>query len=104
MPAFAYDAPGAPATLRVGDVIGAPVVNGTGDAVGTVDDLLVAASAEAPRAVLSVGGFLGIGDRLVSVPYGALSIARTDDGPGIAYEATEGALEALPTFAYANDG
>ncbi len=48
--------------------------------------------------MLSVGGFLGLGDRLVVVPYDSLKMAANKIMlPG----ATKEALKALPEFKYA---
>ena len=49
-------------------------------------------------AVLSVGGFLGMGERLVVVPFGSMQIAGNRVMlPG----GTKDALKALPEFEYA---
>lgn len=53
---------------RVSKLIGAPVFNDQGEQFGMIDDVLVAASGGEPTAILSVGGFLGVGNKLVAVP------------------------------------
>ncbi|MGE5537128.1 MAG: hypothetical protein ACM30I_00810 [Gemmatimonas sp.] len=53
----------------------------------------------APRAVLSVGGFLGIGDHLVALPYDTLKIS--EDRIVVA-GGTREQLKALPQFKYAS--
>ncbi|MEE3627418.1 PRC-barrel domain-containing protein [Nitrospirillum sp. BR 11752] len=62
---------------RSSKIVGAKVVNDQNDTVGTVDDLIISQKDSVPYAILSVGGFLGVGDRLVAVPYSALQV--TDD-------------------------
>ena len=52
---------------------------------------------KAPFVVLSVGGFLGVGDRLVVLPYDQL---RTAGGKVVLPGATKDALKALPEFKY----
>jgi hypothetical protein len=42
--------------------------------VGTIDDLIVTFGGQAPYAVLSVGGFLGIGTKYVVLPFTNLQI------------------------------
>jgi sporulation protein YlmC with PRC-barrel domain len=52
----------------VSKVIGVTVYNGNGDAIGKISDLLMDPQARVATAILSVGGYLGVGDRLVQVP------------------------------------
>lgn len=62
------------AGYRSSKIVGSPVVNEANETIGTVDDLLVAPSDKVLYAVLSVGGFLGMGERLVVVPFTNLKI------------------------------
>ena len=57
---------------RASKVIGSGVVNDANETIGTIDDLLVSPDGKQPYAVLSIGGFLGMGTRLVVVPYDTL--------------------------------
>jgi hypothetical protein len=83
---------------RSSKVVGASVVNDANDTVGKIDDLLVAPDGRALFAVLSVGGFLGVGDRLVVVPFDSLKMANNKVRlPG----ATKEQLKSLPEFKYA---
>ncbi len=85
---------------RASKVIGSTVYGGDGnDSIGSVDDLIVPRDGGNLVAILSVGGFLGIGAKLVAVPYERLQYNAERDRwmlPG----ATKEALTALPTFAY----
>ena len=49
---------------RTSKVVGATVVNEANETVGTIDDLIVTPGGQTPYAVLSVGGFLGIGTKV----------------------------------------
>ncbi len=83
---------------RASKIIGGTVVNEANETVGKVDELLIGADGRTPYAVLSVGGFLGLGERLVVVPYDSLKMAANKIMlPG----ATKEALQALPEFKYA---
>ncbi|KJV09683.1 photosystem reaction center subunit H [Elstera litoralis] len=84
---------------RTSKVVGAPVVNNTGETIGKVDDLIVTPNEKVPYAVLSVGGFLGVGDKLVVVPYSQLSVAN---GKMLLPGATIESLKALPDYKYAS--
>jgi PRC-barrel domain len=86
------------AGYRSSKIVGSPVVNDANEKIGDVDDLLVEPSDKVLFAVLSVGGFLGMGERLVVVPFGSLQIAGNRVMlPG----GTKDALKALPEFKYA---
>jgi len=94
------DSAGLVSAHRASKVIGENVKNDAGDNVGKIDDLLV--RADGPNrvlfAVVSVGGFLGIGNKLVAVPYASLQTNAKGEFtlPG----ATKDALQNLPEFKY----
>ena len=87
-------------TLRARDLIGADVKNADDDTIGEVDDLLVTAAETVPQVIVSVGGFLGIGEKLVAIPFDALVIRSADDKDQVMYNATAEDLKALPAFQY----
>lgn len=83
--------------LRLGRLLGAAVQNEQGERIGTVDDLVVAPDNRLSLAVISVGGFLGLGGKLVAVPWTQLrpeadrvvlpgvSKEQLDEMPGLIY-------------------
>ena len=84
---------------RTSKVVGSSVVNEANETVGTIDDLIVTPSEKVPFAVLSVGGFLGMGTKYVVVPYSSLQVREKKMMlPG----ATKDSLKALPEFKYAD--
>ena len=86
------------AGYRASKVIGSSVVNDGGETIGKIDDLLVSADGKQPYAVLSVGGFLGMGTRMVVVPYETLKfVDKKIMLPG----GTKEGLKAMPEFHYA---
>jgi hypothetical protein len=54
---------------RASKVIGLNVYNSQNENVGSINDLLTDKSGNIKAAVISVGGFLGMGARLVAVPF-----------------------------------
>ncbi len=84
---------------RASKFIGNSVVNAEKETIGKVDDLIITPEGTAPFAVLSVGGFLGIGDTLVVVPASAF---ERSDGALVLPGATKENLKQLPPFTYAN--
>jgi sporulation protein YlmC with PRC-barrel domain len=55
--------------LRANDLIGKQVTNRMDQRLGTIDDLLMTREGQVSHVVIGVGGFLGIGDKLVAVPF-----------------------------------
>ncbi|MDB6091898.1 MAG: hypothetical protein JWN85_4682 [Gammaproteobacteria bacterium] len=83
---------------RASKLRGATVVNSTNEKIGSLDDLVVGKD-RVLFAIVQVGGFLGLGSRLVAVPYTALQIS--DEGRRIVLPgATKEQLKALPEFKY----
>ncbi|SUE44905.1 PRC-barrel domain-containing protein [Roseomonas gilardii] len=83
---------------RASKVIGSNVYNDRNETIGSVDDLLIG-TGNAPTAILSVGGFLGIGAKLVSVPFDQLRWNGENDR-WVLNGVTKESLTALPSFSY----
>ncbi|MCC8395187.1 PRC-barrel domain-containing protein [Paraburkholderia sp. MMS20-SJTR3] len=84
---------------RASKLTGADVYNRNKDNIGTLDDLIVSPGSDhGTYAILSVGGFLGMGKHLVAVPFNDLQI---NDRRIVLPDATKKSLEALPEFKYA---
>ncbi len=89
---------------RMSQIIGARVYNEQNENIGEVDDVLLrgvsgTGSQSGPVAVLQVGGFLGIGARLVLVPLNDLRWNAERERvmlPG----ATRDSLQSRPAFSY----
>lgn len=87
--------------LRADKVIGAEVYNNANDSIGTIDDLIIEPNDRVVYAIVSVGGFLGIGDRLVAVPFDRITYRRDgDDVQMVLPESTKANLESMPEFRY----
>ncbi len=82
---------------RTSKVVGSTVVNEANETVGTIDDLIVTPTEKVPFAVLSVGGFLGMGSKYVVVPFSSLHVK---DKRMVLPGATKNSLTALPEFKY----
>jgi len=82
---------------RTSKVVGSAVLNEANETVGTIDDLIVTPNEKVPFAVLSVGGFLGMGTKYVVVPFSALQVK---DKQVVLLGATKDSLKGLPEFKY----
>jgi PRC-barrel domain len=60
--------------------LGANVNNPTGEVVGDIRDLVFDRSGHISTVVLGVGGFLGMGEKNVAVPFSALTMSNRPDG------------------------
>lgn len=91
-----------PATVmkgyRASKIVGAALVNEANESVGKIDDLVIRADDKVVVAIVSVGGFLGVGDRLVAVPYESISWR---ENTGVLPGATKERLKTFPEFKYA---
>jgi hypothetical protein len=88
------------AGYRASKVIGSSVVNEANETIGKIDDLLVTRDGKEPYAVLSIGGFLGMGTHLVVVRYDSLKFA---DNKIVLPGGTKEGLKMLPAFQYSKE-
>ena len=72
-PAAASDSSTSPSSFtgnwRASKVVGLSVYNDKNESVGSINDLLTDKSGKIVAVVIGVGGFLGVGEHLVAVPY-----------------------------------
>lgn len=90
-------------TVRASKVIGSSVYNDKDEKIGSIDDVILDKDHRATVAVLSVGGFLGLGSKLIEVPYQQLQFGDTRDNsenrvklPNVSKESLQG----LPEYSY----
>ncbi len=82
---------------RASKITHSSVYNSGNEKIGTVDDLIIDPDDRVLYAILSVGGFLGVGTHLIVLPYEDLKITNSKIVlPG----ATREALKSLPEFKY----
>jgi sporulation protein YlmC with PRC-barrel domain len=113
MPAFAQQPSGGPSDpkvtvaavrldngYRASKIIGASVYNEQNQQVGDVSDLFLSKQNQVAIVVVSVGGFLGMGSKLVSVPIDKLQI--DDKNKVLMAGATKDELNQMPSVQYSN--
>ena len=88
------------AGYRASKVIGSSVVNDANETIGKIDELLVTRDGKEPYVVLSVGGFLGMGTRMVVIRYDSLKFA---DNKIVLPGGTKDGLKMLPAFQYSKE-
>jgi putative membrane protein len=81
--------------VSIDEVLGSPVVNANGEEVAEIEDVVVDQS-QRHYAVLSVGGFLGIGDKKVAIPLDQMQLG--EDQSYLMSAETESQLEQMPAY------
>jgi sporulation protein YlmC with PRC-barrel domain len=86
-------------TVLASDLMGARIFNSADESVGSIDDIIVSTEGTVEGVVIGVGGFLGIGKKLVAVEMSQISV-RTDaaGNPRLLLDSTRDALQAAPAF------
>jgi sporulation protein YlmC with PRC-barrel domain len=84
--------------LRASKLNGSAVYNDQNEKIGTVDDMIIGRD-KVLFAVVTVGGFLGMGRRLVAVSFNSLNVDY-NSGKIVLPGATKDALQKLPQFKY----
>jgi sporulation protein YlmC with PRC-barrel domain len=79
------------------------VYNLAGEKLGEVNDLLLGPDHKVSTAVIGVGGFLGMGEKVVAVPFESLRVVRKDATWQLVMDATKDSLKAAPAFEHAAD-
>jgi sporulation protein YlmC with PRC-barrel domain len=79
--------------------IGQPVTNKTGQNIGDINDLLFDKTGRISTAVIGVGGFLGIGEKSVAIPFSSLSIMADATGKRVVtISLSKEQLQSAPSF------
>jgi sporulation protein YlmC with PRC-barrel domain len=79
--------------------VGQSVINQAGQNIGDINDLLFDKTGRISTVVVGVGGFLGMGEKSVAIPFGSLSF--TADGTGervVTIPFSKEQLETAPNF------
>ena len=92
--------------LRASKIVGSSVYNDHDEKIGSIDDVVIG-NDKTLSAVVSVGGFLGIGSKMVAVPFDKLQFGNTkgsSDNRVVMPGVTKDSLDGMPDFAYVNRG
>jgi sporulation protein YlmC with PRC-barrel domain len=79
------------------------VYDGADEKIGDVTDLMMGHDGRISTAVIAVGGFLGIGEKEVAVPFSSLHVKKKDNSWYLVMHTTKDALTKAPKFAYAGE-
>jgi sporulation protein YlmC with PRC-barrel domain len=91
------------ADMRASKLIGSEVYNLNNEQIGEVEDLILDNGKNVKAVVVSVGGFLGIGDRNVAVQPGSVVLSEQNDGSAkLVINTTRDDLKNAPAFNFAD--
>ena len=68
--------------------------------IGDVNDVLLDKSGQVSAVILGVGGFLGIGEKDVAVPFNAIKITEKDGNRYLVMDASKEALQSATGYTY----
>lgn len=93
-------------TASAEELIGEDVMGSDGEKIGSVEDVIIdPASGEPTQLVISSGGFLGIGEKQISIDFSQVRIETEDDGEPESLtlsNMTQADVEAMPEFQYSD--
>jgi sporulation protein YlmC with PRC-barrel domain len=85
-------------------LIGTSIYNEGGDALGDINDLVMSEGGQVGLIVIGVGGFLGIGEKNVGVPFDSIERYADENGNVVLIlNASAEELEAAPRFVTINE-
>ncbi len=91
---------------RVSKLIGMSVKGPDGNTIGDINDVVLDDQGMTHSVVIGVGGFLGVGEKNVAVPFGSLQISRNAAGDKIekvSANYTKEQLKDAPTFKWESE-
>lgn len=89
--------------MRSSRLIGLQVYNDHGEKLGKIDDILLPAMGGEVTAVVSVGGFLGVGQKLIDVPLSHVHFTGNSK-PMMMGDGSKTAVMAMPSYTYSYVG
>jgi len=89
-----------PADVMSSKLIGLNVYNNANESVGEIEDLVIVDGKTISAVILGVGGFLGMGERYVSVSPSSIALENKDGKLRALIDTNKDALKSAPAFEY----
>lgn len=99
-PVMAQAPAGTPQGMSVSTWYKQTVYDAAKNSVGDVKDVLVTPDGKATSLVVGVGGFLGMGEKSVVVPFETVKQTMQDGKPYLTIDTTKEAMKAAPGYTY----
>ncbi|HEY5225728.1 MAG TPA: PRC-barrel domain-containing protein [Methylovirgula sp.] len=85
------------------DIYGAGVYDPSNSKIGKIDDLVLNPNGQIKMAVIGVGGFLGVGEKDVAVPFNDLKVTNYKGTEELTLDRTKDQLKSAPAYKKATD-
>jgi sporulation protein YlmC with PRC-barrel domain len=86
--------------LPISDYYNQAVYDNRDNKVGDVNDLLLDNGGKINAVIVGVGGFLGVGEKNVAVPFSSLKVAEKNGSRYLVLETNKEALQTAPGYVY----
>jgi sporulation protein YlmC with PRC-barrel domain len=86
--------------LPISDFYNQNVYDNRNNKIGNVNDLLLDAGGKVNAVIVGVGGFLGVGEKNVAVPFQAVKVTEKDGKRYLVLDTTKEALESAPGYTF----
>jgi sporulation protein YlmC with PRC-barrel domain len=83
---------------RMATYLGSPIYSAAGEKMGDVKDVLFDRTGKIQTVVIGVGGFLGLGEKRVAVPFEVVTYTEENDVRRIVVPLTKEALQSAPAY------
>lgn len=87
-----------PDEWRVRNYLGQPVMNASGEKIGDINDILFDRRGQITTIVIGVGGFLGLGEKQVALPFSAITYIENEGVRQITVPMTKDILKSAPSY------
>jgi sporulation protein YlmC with PRC-barrel domain len=87
-------------SIPISDLYKQNVYDTADNKIGEVKDVILSPDGRASALIVSVGGFLGMGEKDVALPFDAVKRKTKDNKTYLTLDATEDALKSAPGFKY----
>ena len=87
-------------TLPVSEYYKEDVYDAHDSKIGDIKDVLLDKSGQVAAVILGVGGFLGIGEKDVAVPFSAIRVTEKDSKRYLVMDTTKEALQSAKGYTY----
>lgn len=98
-PAGAVAAPLKSTDISARDLLNESVKNAANETIGDINDVLIAGDGKVAAVIVGVGGFLGMGEKNVALPFDQLMFAKdASDDLLVSTSATKESLQTAPEY------
>ncbi len=84
--------------LLASDVVKSDVYDPQENKIGAIDDVLMSRGGQPEQAIIGVGGFLGMGEKDVAIPFSELKIKSRNGKNWFELAKTKDQLKSAPAF------